>query len=345
MNDLVFISHSSSDRKIAETICKALETRGCRCWISSRDIEAGDNFQEAIVKALRNAKAMLLVFTAQANNSNEIKKEIVLAGRLRVTVIPVRVEDVAPNDALAYEFATRQWIDLFQDWEREIDRLTSQIKAITPVGEAPAGEPDPPPAKAKSFRPPRRLPVGLAIGAAALLLAAGAGYGLYASLAGGDRADWAKAQQAGTLEAFQAYLKARPSGGHAEEAEQHIADLQAIPANTGAYDGKWGTTVSCPAAANSLGYAFQFDGTVANGAYHAQVGEPGKPGSLAMDGKVLTGGVLDLFTKGFTASSAYANGAPPGTPYFYHVTGKIEGATGTGRRVEGRPCALTFVKQ
>src|SRR6202012_3927571 len=124
----------SRDHEMAETICKALESRGIRCWISSRDIEAGDNFQEAIVKALRGARAMLLVFTAHANNSDEIKKEIVLAGRFRVTVIPVRVEDVAPNDALAYEFATRQWIDLFKDWKKEINRLAAQIAAISDPG-------------------------------------------------------------------------------------------------------------------------------------------------------------------------------------------------------------------
>ena len=50
---------------------------------------------------------MILVFTSNANNSNEIKKEVVLAGRPHVTVVPFRVEDVAPNNALAYEFATQ----------------------------------------------------------------------------------------------------------------------------------------------------------------------------------------------------------------------------------------------
>src|SRR6204780_5458654 len=119
----IFISYSSKDQDIAETIYQALEARGLDCWIACRNVNAGENFQEAIVRALRAAKVMLLVFTSNANNSDEIKKELVLAGRHRVTVLPLRVEDVVPNDAFAYEFATRQWIDLFKDWEREIDRL------------------------------------------------------------------------------------------------------------------------------------------------------------------------------------------------------------------------------
>ncbi len=135
----IFISYSSKDQKIAETICRALEARGYACWIAARDVSAGENFQEAIVKALREARLMLLVFTSNANNSNEIKKEVVLAGRHHVTVVPVRVEDVVPNDALAYEFATRQWIDLFTDWEREIDRLVTQIGGILAQGGSPPG--------------------------------------------------------------------------------------------------------------------------------------------------------------------------------------------------------------
>ena len=130
MSAPIFISYSSKDQQIAETIYQALEVRGLDCWIAIRDVRPGENFQEAIVEALRSAKVMLLVFTSNANNSNEIKKELVLAGRHKVTVVPVRVEDVVPNDAFAYELATRQWIDLFKDWERQIELLASRLGQI-----------------------------------------------------------------------------------------------------------------------------------------------------------------------------------------------------------------------
>jgi len=129
----VFVSHSSKDRKVARTICSALESRGLSCWIASRDVGPGENFMEAIVRAIRAAKVMVLVFTENANNSDEIKREVVLASNNKVTVIPVRVEDVTPNDAFAYQFATRQWIDLFEDWEHQIERLTSWITGIVEV--------------------------------------------------------------------------------------------------------------------------------------------------------------------------------------------------------------------
>src|SRR5580698_10376435 len=127
----VFLSYASKDQKTAETICQALEGRGLECWMAARNVHPGENFQEAIVRAIRAAKVMLFVFSANSNNSDEVKKEIVLAGQHKVFVIPIRVEDVVPNDSLSYEFATRQWIDLFRDWDFALEQLTAQIVAVT----------------------------------------------------------------------------------------------------------------------------------------------------------------------------------------------------------------------
>jgi hypothetical protein len=134
----IFISHSSKDQKVARTICTALENRGLTCWVYSRNIQPGQNFQEQIVRAIRAAKIMVLVFTANANSSNEIKKELAIASQNNLVVIPVRIEDVIPNEAFAYEFATRQWIDLFEDWESSIARLTELI--ATTSDDQPSGD-------------------------------------------------------------------------------------------------------------------------------------------------------------------------------------------------------------
>ena len=116
--------------KSPKRLFKHWNFRGLRCWISSRDVAGGENYQEAIVHAIRNAKIMLLVFTDNANNSDEIKKELVLASRNKLTVIPVRIEDVLPNDALDFELATRQWINFFGDWERALDTLCKRASGI-----------------------------------------------------------------------------------------------------------------------------------------------------------------------------------------------------------------------
>ena len=86
-----------SDIAVAKTICPALESRGLSCWMVSRNIEGGESFQTSIPRAIKAAKVMLLVFSARSNNSEEVKKELALASRAKLIVIPLRIEDVIPN--------------------------------------------------------------------------------------------------------------------------------------------------------------------------------------------------------------------------------------------------------
>ena len=68
-----------------------------------------------------------LVFSGAANNSDEIKKELSLASRYRVPVLALRIADVEPSDAFAYELSTRQWIDACDGWDRSIELLVRRI--------------------------------------------------------------------------------------------------------------------------------------------------------------------------------------------------------------------------
>jgi len=137
----VFISYATADRKEALSICTAIERRGTQCWISTRDVAPGENYQEAIVHSVRDARAMVLVFSDAANNSDEIKKELSLASRYHVPVMALRIEDVEPSDAFAYELSTRQWIDAFEGWDKSIDALVTRLEQVsgTPATAAPVG--------------------------------------------------------------------------------------------------------------------------------------------------------------------------------------------------------------
>jgi hypothetical protein len=134
----IFITFSSKDQKIAQAICTALEHRGLACWISLRNIAPGQNFREQILKAIRAAKIMVLIFTANANNSKAIKEDLALAAQNNLVVIPVRIEDVTPNEAFVHEFASRQWIDLFDYSDGSITRLVELIAET--IDDHPSGD-------------------------------------------------------------------------------------------------------------------------------------------------------------------------------------------------------------
>jgi len=169
----VFISYATADRKQALQVCKAIERRGAKCWISTRDVAPGENYQEAIVRSLRASRAMVLVFSESANNSDEIKKELSLASRYHVPVMALRIEDVEPSDAFAYELSTRQWIDAFSGWDRSIDSLVHRLGELSgspPPGSMPSS---PAPARAK---PIVKRPLLIACAAFVLLAAIGAAW-------------------------------------------------------------------------------------------------------------------------------------------------------------------------
>ena len=252
----VFISHSSKDSKIAASICTALEARGHRCWMSSRDVRPGENFQGAIVRAIREARVMVMVFSSNANNSEEIKKEMALASQSRLMVIPVRAEDVLPSEDFTYELATRQWIDLFNDWEQAIEQLGAQIDLAVPRDEAAAQTLTGSSASKAAAAKKSRLP--LFAGIAVVLLAAGAGaFWLTRSsppppkaapsapqlvqqqpaLASTDPAMlesdlWDSVKDSGDAAALNSYLAKYPNGMFAAAAKAKLASLNKAPIAT-----------------------------------------------------------------------------------------------------------------
>ena len=127
MTDKVFISYSSRDTRVAEAACAALEAQGIECWIAPRNIAVAGNYQDALIEAISNCRIVALVFSLGANDSPQVQREMERAVSKKKTIITFRIEDVVPNEAFAYEFATRQWIDLFGDWEDSIARLVELI--------------------------------------------------------------------------------------------------------------------------------------------------------------------------------------------------------------------------
>jgi hypothetical protein len=61
----VFISHSAQDKKVAETICGALEQGGIQCWVAPRDLRPGRSFPGEITRAIQQSKVILMIFSRQ----------------------------------------------------------------------------------------------------------------------------------------------------------------------------------------------------------------------------------------------------------------------------------------
>src|SRR5687767_3854340 len=98
----VFVSYSSQDKLTADAVCAALERHAIRCWIAPRDVLPGSEWGEAIVNAIRGSRVMVMVFSAQANQSRHIRREVERAVSQGVAIVPFRIEEIVPSSSLEY---------------------------------------------------------------------------------------------------------------------------------------------------------------------------------------------------------------------------------------------------
>ena len=137
-----FISHSSKDKPIADEVCATLERSGIRCWIAPRDIGPGDEYGAAIVHAIDRCRAMVLIFSSNANASRQVSRELERAASRDIPILPVRIEDVVPKDSLAYFVGLMHWFDavkppLEDHLQRLPDSANRLLRGETSADDAP----------------------------------------------------------------------------------------------------------------------------------------------------------------------------------------------------------------
>ena len=130
----VFISYSRPDAEAARLLVGQLEAHdGIACWYAGRDVPAGTDWAGAIVRAIGEARAMVLIFSAAANISQQVRREVMLAMERGVRVVPFRIADVTPSESLEYFLSGQQWIDAFPPpLEPHCTRLITCLDGISP---------------------------------------------------------------------------------------------------------------------------------------------------------------------------------------------------------------------
>jgi hypothetical protein len=96
----IFVSYSSKDVTIADAVCSTLESHGIACWMAPRDITPGMEWGECIIDGIEQCRILVLVFTADANASPQIHREVERAANRGAAILPLRVENVMPGGEL-----------------------------------------------------------------------------------------------------------------------------------------------------------------------------------------------------------------------------------------------------
>jgi hypothetical protein len=149
----VFISYATPDKQAADAVCATLEQRGIRCCIFPRDGIPGRSFAATIAEFLGQCRAMVLVFSSHANVSKHISREVEMAVRRGLTVIPFRIENVQPTGSLEYWIAQAHWLDaLTPEMERGLQKLAEHVRAQVAAIDRHDGDQDTTAASAVQYR-------------------------------------------------------------------------------------------------------------------------------------------------------------------------------------------------
>src|SRR5580658_3312914 len=142
----IFVSYcTKSDRDAAYDLVAHVESRGFECWIAPRDVQGGMEWAAEIVNAITVAKVMVLIFSASANSSQQVRREVMLAVHRGVRVVPFRIEDIAPAASLEHFLGGNQWLDAFPPpLEPHYPKLVSCLNALLATPTNPPARRDTP---------------------------------------------------------------------------------------------------------------------------------------------------------------------------------------------------------
>jgi photosystem II stability/assembly factor-like uncharacterized protein len=136
----VFISYASEDKPIADAVCAGLERDGIRCWIAPRDILASDNYDDAIIRAIDDARVMVVIFSSNIFQSQFVKSEIERGFSKGRIIAPFRIENVIPKGGLELYLGRRHWLDaMTPPLQTHIHTLAVTVRSMLTVGEEQPG--------------------------------------------------------------------------------------------------------------------------------------------------------------------------------------------------------------
>jgi TolB-like protein/tetratricopeptide (TPR) repeat protein len=133
----VFISYASHDADAAQKVCLALEAAGLPCWMAPRDVKPGSVYADAIVRAINDAKAVVLVLSTSAMVSSHVGREVERAASKRKPIISFRLDTAVLSAELEYFLSNSQWIEVPK---LGMPAALSRLKAAVSQGSAPLAQ-------------------------------------------------------------------------------------------------------------------------------------------------------------------------------------------------------------
>jgi DNA polymerase III delta prime subunit len=127
----IFLSYAREDALTANQICKELEAAGLAVWMAPRDVLPSVEWPAAIIDAIGASRLMLLVFSAHANGSKQVLREVDAAASRDIPIVPIRIDDVLPSGSMEFFLNTPHWFDALPlPVDAHIPRLIGDVRLV-----------------------------------------------------------------------------------------------------------------------------------------------------------------------------------------------------------------------
>jgi adenylate cyclase len=144
----VFLSYSREDKTRVLELAARLRAAGVNLWIDQGGIDGAALWGETIVRALDDAKVLLLLVSPASVSSHNVAKEVMLTSERKGHILPVHLEPTTIPPSLKYPLAGIQHIELFQgDADVNLQAILRSLQGLgvtlappaAKVGESRAG--------------------------------------------------------------------------------------------------------------------------------------------------------------------------------------------------------------
>ena len=135
----IFISYSRKDIDFVRKLAGDLESAGYDVWWDLTDLRGGDDWVKTIPAAIASSQYVIVVLTAEAVESEWVRKEYTQALSLHKKIIPILLKPgnvpFALNTINFVNFTSGEYSDRFKELLSALD-FTGQPPAVTPYRKA-----------------------------------------------------------------------------------------------------------------------------------------------------------------------------------------------------------------
>jgi hypothetical protein len=138
----IFISHSSSDKAVAERVTQWLSEKGLRVWYDSWEILVGHDIVDEVYRGIRESRFLLVLLSISSINSRWVQEEVNAAKitefELGSTVVLPCIIDADAKTAIPESLRTKRYADIAEDFDRTLSEVEYAVSAMHSTQTVPA---------------------------------------------------------------------------------------------------------------------------------------------------------------------------------------------------------------